>query len=482
MDYEIVIGMEIHVEMATKTKLFCNCTTEFGGNENTHACPICLAMPGTLPVLNEKVLDFAIKAGLALNCEIQHYSKFDRKNYFYPDLPKAYQTSQFYYPICKDGYVEIEAGGKKKKIGITRIHIEEDAGKLLHESVDGTLLDANRCGVPLVEIVSEPDIRSAEEAQVFAEKVRNILEYTGVSDCKMEEGSLRFDVNLSIREKGAEAFGTRTEMKNLNSFRALGRAVQYESKRQVIDIKKGREIIQETRKWDDVKGVSSAMRSKEEAHDYRYFPEPDLVPIILSEERIEEARRTLPELPEAKQARYVKDYGLPQYDAEVLTASKATSQFFEKTVALHDEPKQISNWIMVEIPPFLKEKEISIEEIPFQPEDLVELLTLIQEGKISGKIGKKVLSLMFEEGAGSPSQIVEENQWAQMSDVGELSDIIAKIIDENQKSLGDIAKGNKKAYGYLTGQVMKATKGQANPQLANQLIREMVEKKLNSRE
>ncbi|NLN98014.1 MAG: Asp-tRNA(Asn)/Glu-tRNA(Gln) amidotransferase subunit GatB [Eubacteriaceae bacterium] len=482
MDYEIVIGMEIHVEMATKTKLFCNCTTEFGGNENTHACPICLAMPGTLPVLNEKVLDFAIKAGLALNCEIQHYSKFDRKNYFYPDLPKAYQTSQFYYPICKDGYVEIEAGGKKKKIGITRIHIEEDAGKLLHESVDGTLLDANRCGVPLVEIVSEPDIRSAEEAQVFAEKVRNILEYTGVSDCKMEEGSLRFDVNLSIREKGAEAFGTRTEMKNLNSFRALGRAVQYESKRQVIDIKKGREIIQETRKWDDVKGVSSAMRSKEEAHDYRYFPEPDLVPIILSEERIEEARRTLPELPEAKQARYVRDYGLPQYDAEVLTASKATSQFFEKTVALYDEPKQISNWIMVEIPPFLKEKEISIEEIPFQPEDLVELLTLIQKGKISGKIGKKVLSLMFEESAGSPSQIVEENQWAQMSDAGELSDIIAKIIDENQKSLDDIAKGNKKAYGYLTGQVMKATKGQANPQLANQLIREMVEKKLNSRD
>jgi len=479
MDYEIVIGMEIHVEMATKTKLFCNCTTEFGGDENTHACPICLAMPGTLPVLNEKVLDFAIKAGLALNCDVQQYSKFDRKNYFYPDLPKAYQISQFYYPICKDGYVEIEVEGKKKKIGITRIHIEEDAGKLLHESVDGTLLDANRCGMPLVEIVSEPDIRSAEEAQVFAEKVRNILEYTGVSDCKMEQGSLRFDVNLSIREKGTEAFGTRTEMKNLNSFRALGRAVQYESKRQIIEIKKGRDIIQETRKWDDVKGVSSAMRSKEEAHDYRYFPEPDLVPIILSEERIEEARRTLPELPEAKQERYVTDYGLPQYDAEVLTASKATSQFFEKTVALYNEPKQISNWIMVEIPPLLKEKELSIEEIPFQPEALVELLTLIQEGKISGKIGKEVLALMFEKETGSPSQIIEENQWTQMSDAGELTDIIAKIIDDNPKSLDDIAKGNKKAYGFLTGQVMKATKGQANPQMANQLIREMVEKKLS---
>ncbi len=480
MDYEIVIGMEIHVEMATKTKLFCNCTTEFGGNENTHACPICLAMPGTLPVLNEQVLDFAIKAGLALNCEIQEYSKFDRKNYFYPDLPKAYQISQFYYPICKNGYVEIEVEGKKKKIGITRIHIEEDAGKLLHESVDGTLLDANRCGMPLVEIVTEPDIRSAEEAQVFAEKVRNILEYTGVSDCKMEQGSLRFDVNLSIREKGAEAYGTRTEMKNLNSFRALGRAVQYESKRQIIELKKGREIIQETRKWDDVKGVSSAMRSKEEAHDYRYFPEPDLVPVILSPQRIEEARKTLPELPEAKQQRYVNDYGLPQYDAEVLTATKATSQFFEKTVALYSEPKQISNWIMVEIPPLLKEKEITIEDIPFAPEALVELLTLIQKGEISGKIGKEVLALMFEEGSGSPAQIVKENQWAQMSDAGELTDIIAKIIEENPKSLSDIAKGNKKAYGFLTGQVMKATKGQANPQLANQLIREMVEKKLNN--
>ncbi|WP_417089510.1 Asp-tRNA(Asn)/Glu-tRNA(Gln) amidotransferase subunit GatB [Eubacterium maltosivorans] len=479
MEYDIVIGMEIHAELATKSKIFCSCSTKFGADENTHACPVCLGMPGVLPVLNEKVVEYATRAGLALNCHIANFSKMDRKNYFYPDLPKAYQTSQFDLPICTGGVVDIEVEGEKKEIGITRIHIEEDAGKLLHESADGTLVDVNRCGVPLIEIVTEPDIRGAEEARVFAEKIRNILEYVGVSDCKMEEGSIRFDVNLSVKEKGSDVLGTRTEMKNLNSFRALVRAVQYESKRQIIELKKGHRIIQETRKWDDVKGVSSSMRSKEEAHDYRYFPEPDLVPIVITDETIEEIKSELPELPEAKRARYVAEYKLPDYDAGVLTASKVTAKFFEETVALYDEPKQISNWLMVDIPAMLKEKELSMENIPFTPAQLAELLKLIKDGTISGTIGKKVLVKMFEEDK-NPKAIVEENNWAQMSDTSELESIIAQIIEDNPKSIEDIGAGNQKAYGFLTGQVMKATKGQANPQVANKIIRELVARKLES--
>lgn len=479
MEYDIVIGMEIHAELATKSKIFCSCSTTFGADENTHACPVCLGMPGVLPVLNEKVVEYAARAGLALNCHIANFSKMDRKNYFYPDLPKAYQTSQFDLPICTGGVVDIEVEGEKKEIGITRIHIEEDAGKLLHESADDTLVDVNRCGVPLIEIVTEPDIRGAEEARVFAEKIRNILEYVGVSDCKMEEGSIRFDVNLSVKEKGSDVLGTRTEMKNLNSFRALVRAVQYESKRQIIELKKGHRIIQETRKWDDVKGVSSSMRSKEEAHDYRYFPEPDLVPIVITDETIDQIKSGLPELPEAKRARYVAEYKLPDYDAGVLTASKVTAKFFEETVALYDEPKQISNWLMVDIPAMLKEKELSMENIPFTPAELAELLKLIKDGTISGTIGKKVLVKMFEEDK-NPKAIVEENNWAQMSDISELEGIIAQIIEDNPKSIEDIGAGNQKAYGFLTGQVMKATKGQANPQVANKIIRELVARKLES--
>ena len=479
MEYDIVIGMEIHAELATKSKIFCSCSTTFGADENTHACPVCLGMPGVLPVLNEKVVEYAARAGLALNCHIANFSKMDRKNYFYPDLPKAYQTSQFDLPICTGGVVDIEVEGEKKEIGITRIHIEEDAGKLLHESADGTLVDVNRCGVPLIEIVTEPDIRGAEEARVFAEKIRNILEYVGVSDCKMEEGSIRFDVNLSVKEKGSDVLGTRTEMKNLNSFRALVRAVQYESKRQIIELKKGHRIIQETRKWDDVKGVSPSMRSKEEAHDYRYFPEPDLVPIVITDETIDQIKSGLPELPEAKRARYVAEYKLPDYDAGVLTASKVTAKFFEETVALYDEPKQISNWLMVDIPAMLKEKELSMENIPFTPAELAELLKLIKDGTISGTIGKKVLVKMFEEDK-NPKAIVEENNWAQMSDTSELEGIIAQIIEDNPKSIEDIGAGNQKAYGFLTGQVMKATKGQANPQVANKIIRELVARKLES--
>ncbi len=477
MEYDIVIGMEIHAELATKSKIFCSCSTEFGADENTHACPVCLGMPGVLPVLNEKVVEYATKAGLALNCNIANFSKMDRKNYFYPDLPKAYQTSQFDLPICTGGVVEIEVNGETKPIGITRIHIEEDAGKLLHESADGTLVEVNRCGVPLIEIVTEPDIRGAEEARIFAEKIRNILEYTGVSDCKMQEGSIRFDVNLSIKKKGSDVLGTRTEMKNLNSFRALQRAVHYESKRQAIELKKGHRIIQETRKWDDAKGVSSSMRSKEEAQDYRYFPEPDLVPIIITDETIAKVKSELPELPEAKRARYVSEFGLPDYDAGVLTTAKVTAKYFEDTVALYHEPKQISNWLMVDIPALLKERELTMETIPFTPAQLAALLTLIKDGTISGTIGKKVLEKMFDTQE-DPKAIVEENGWAQMSDTSELNAIIAKIVEDNPKSVEDIAAGNKKAYGFLTGQVMKATKGQANPQVANEIIRQLVESKI----
>jgi aspartyl-tRNA(Asn)/glutamyl-tRNA(Gln) amidotransferase subunit B len=434
-------------------------------------------MPGVLPVLNEKVVEYATMAGLALNCEIAHFSKMDRKNYFYPDLPKAYQTSQFDLPICTGGVVEIDVDGLKKDIGITRIHIEEDAGKLLHESADGSLVDVNRCGVPLIEIVTEPDMRSAEEARVFAEKVRNILEYTGVSDCKMQEGSMRFDVNLSIMEKGAKEYGTRTEMKNLNSFRSLVRAVAYESKRQIIELKKGHRIIQETRKWDDTKGVSSSLRSKEEAHDYRYFPEPDLVPIVLDEAYIEAMKKALPELPEAKKTRYIEEYQLPEYDAGVLTASGVTARFFEETVALYNEPKQISNWLMVEVPPLLKELELSMEEIPLKPTQLAELLELVKDDTISGSIGKKVLSDVFKTGQ-NPKVIVEKEGLAQMSDTGELEAIIEEIVKNQPKSIEDIKAGNEKAYGFLTGQVMKATKGQANPQVANEIIRKVVAKYL----
>lgn len=478
MEYDIVIGMEIHAELQTKTKIFCSCPTKFGDPENTHTCPVCLGMPGVLPVLNEKVVEFATKAGLALNCKIANFSKMDRKNYFYPDLPKAYQTSQFDRPLCLGGVVDVKVGDETRHIGITRIHIEEDAGKLLHESADGTLVDVNRCGVPLIEIVSEPDMTGPEDARAFAEKVRNTLEYTGVSDCKMEEGSIRFDVNLSVKPKGSSELGTRTEMKNLNSFRALERAIRYESKRQIIELKKGHRIIQETRKWDDAKGVSSSMRSKEDAQDYRYFPEPDLVPIVITDEQIAKAKSELPELPEAKCARYVKEFGLPQYDAEVLTTTKETAQFFEDTVAIVNEPKLISNWLMVDIPAHLKEQDLTMDTIPFTPADLAELISLIADNTISGKIAKKVMDKMFTEDETSPKKIVEANHWAQMSDTGELTKIVEQVVADNPKSVSDIAAGNKKAYGFLTGQVMKATRGQANPQLANKIIREVVSKQI----
>ncbi|MCX7923804.1 MAG: Asp-tRNA(Asn)/Glu-tRNA(Gln) amidotransferase subunit GatB [Clostridia bacterium] len=476
MEYEIVIGLEVHSELSTKSKIYCTCTTEFGGEVNTHCCPICTGMPGVLPVLNEKVVEYAVKAGLATNCTIAEYSKQDRKNYFYPDLPKAYQTSQYDLPICKNGYIDIEVNGETKRIGLTRIHIEEDAGKLMHDEWDtGSLVDYNRCGVPLIEIVSEPDIRSAEEAKVFLENLKAILQYIDVSDCKMQEGSLRADVNLSVRPKGQKEFGTRTEMKNLNSFRGIIRAIEAETKRQIDEIESGGVIVQETRRWDDNKGISYAMRSKEEAHDYRYFPEPDLVPIVLDKEWIEKIRESLPELPEARKKRYVSEYGLPEYDAGILTSSKALSDFFEDAVSKSSNAKAVSNWIMGDLMRLLKEKNMEAEEIPFSGEYLAKMVALIDKGTISGAIAKKVFDKMFNTGK-DPEVIVKEEGLEVVSDEGALVAVVTKILENNPQSVADYKSGKEKAFGFLVGQAMKETKGKASPQIINKILKEELDK------
>ncbi len=476
MDYEIVIGLEVHAELATKSKIYCSCKTEFGGEPNTHCCPICTGMPGVLPVLNEKVVEYAVRAGLATNCTIAEYSKQDRKNYFYPDLPKAYQVSQYDLPLCKEGYVEIDIEGTKKKIGITRIHIEEDAGKLIHDEWGtGTLVDYNRCGVPLIEIVSEPDIRSAEEARAYVENLRAILQYVEVSDCKMQEGSLRADVNLSVRPKGQEKFGTRTEMKNLNSFRSIVRAVEAEAKRQISEIESGGTIYQETRRWDDDKGMSYAMRSKEEAHDYRYFPEPDLAPIVSDREWIEKIRASLPELPEARRSRYVSEFGLPEYDAQLITQSKVLSDFFEEAVSKSSNPKLVSNWIMGDLMRILKDKGLEVEQIPFPAEYLARMIKLIESGKISGTIAKKVFEKMFESGK-DPETIVKEEGLEVVSDEGALVGIVKSILEKNPQSVEDYKNGKEKAIGFLVGQAMKETKGKANPQIINKILKEELDK------
>ncbi len=476
MEYEIVIGLEVHAELATKSKIYCTCTTEFGGEENTHCCPICTGMPGVLPVLNKKVVEYAVKAGLATNCSISRFSKQDRKNYFYPDLPKAYQTSQYDLPLCLEGAVDIEVEGVKKTIGITRIHIEEDAGKLMHDEWDtGTLVDYNRCGVPLIEIVSEPDIRSAEEAKAYLENLKSILEYIEVSDCKMQEGSLRADVNLSVRPRGQKEFGTRTEMKNLNSFRSIVRAVEAETQRQIREIEGGGVIVQETRRWDDNKGISYAMRSKEEAHDYRYFPEPDLVPIVVADEWIEEIRASIPELPEARKKRYMAGFGLPEYDASVITASKVLADFFEEAVSKSSNAKAVSNWIMGDLMRILKEKGMEVESIPFPAEYLAKMVELIDKGTISGTIAKKVFEKMFETGK-SPEAIVKEEGLEVVSDEGALAGVVRKILESNPQSVADYKSGKEKAFGFLVGQAMKETRGKANPQLINKILKEELDK------
>ena len=473
-DYEIVIGLEVHSELKTASKIFCSCTTEFGGEPNTHCCPICTGMPGTLPVLNEKVVEYAIRAGLATNSKINEISKQERKNYFYPDLPKAYQVSQYDLPLCYEGSVEIEVDGVKKNIGITRIHIEEDAGKLIHDSGEGSLIDYNRCGVPLIEIVTEPDFRSPEEVRAFMEKLRIVLLYADVSDCKMNEGSLRCDVNLSVRKKGSDKFGTRTEMKNINSFNFAVKAAEYEAKRQIREIERGNQIVQETRRWDDAKGVSISMRSKEEAHDYRYFPEPDLMPIVTSKDRIEEIRKSLPEMPDLRKNRYMKEYSLSEYDANILVASRRLSDYFEVAAKQSKNAKSVANWIMTEIFSRLTEEQKEEAQIPIKAEMLAELVNLIEQDVISNSIGKKVFASMWETGK-SPSVIVEEEGLKQISDDGELIEMAKEVIAKNDKVVKDYLSGREQAIQSLMGQMMKLTKGKANPKKVIDLLKSILD-------
>ena len=475
-DYEVVIGLEVHAELSTKTKIFCSCPTSFGAEPNTHVCPICMAMPGTLPVLNEKVVEYAVKAGLATNCEISRNSKNDRKNYFYPDLPKSYQISQFDKPLCEHGYIEIDTEEGKKKIRLLRIHIEEDAGKLNHdEFAGGSLVDLNRAGVPLIEMVSEPDLRSAEEVEKYLKKLKSILEYIEVSDCKMQEGSLRADVNVSVRKKGDTKLGTRTEMKNMNSFRSITRALEYEIGRQVEVIDNGGAVDQETLRWDEVSGKTFSMRDKENAQDYRYFPEPDLVAIKLSEEYIENIRKTLPEMPESRKERYLRDYKLSEKDAGIITSSKYLSDLFEKASEICGNYKAVNNWIISDISRILNETEMDPKEIPFDAKQLAKLVTLIDKGTISSSIGKKVLIELFENPR-DPEDIIKEKGWIQISDEGAIKEVVLKIIETNPQSVADFKAGKDRALGFLVGQAMKETKGKANPQMLNKMFAEELKK------
>lgn len=475
MEWEIVMGLEVHTELATKTKIFCGCSTEFGGEPNTHVCEICSGMPGTLPLLNKRVVEFAIRTGVATNCTITQNNKFDRKNYFYPDLPKAYQISQLYLPICRNGYIEVNTkDGEKKKIGIHEIHMEEDAGKLIHDEFeDCTLVDYNRCGVPLLEIVSEPDFRSAEEVIDYLSKLRAILQYTGVSDCKMQEGSLRADVNLSVRPKGQAEFGTRTEMKNLNSFHAIERAIAYESQRQIELIEDGEKVVQETRRWDDNKGYSYAMRSKEDAQDYKYFPEPDLPPIEISDEQIEEIKSTMPELPEEKRERYLNELGLPEYDTGIITGDIALVKFFESTLEKCDSPKDVANWIMGEVMKLLNDSATLTENNPLKPEALAAVINMVKSNKINRGTGKKVLEKVFTDGV-DPEKYVEENNLAQVTDLSALRPIIEQVIAENEKSVSEYKAGKTQAMGYIMGQAMRALKGKAPAQEVQKILKEIL--------
>ena len=471
-NYEVVIGLEVHAELSTKTKIFCSCPTKFGAEPNTQTCPICMAMPGTLPVLNEKVVEYAVKAGLATNCEIARDSKNDRKNYFYPDLPKAYQISQFDKPLCEHGSIEIETEHGKKKIGITRIHIEEDAGKLNHDEFGGgSLVDLNRAGVPLIEIVSEPDIRSSEETEKYLRKLKSILEYIEVSDCKMQEGSLRADVNVSVRKRGDTKLGTRTEMKNMNSFRSITRAIEYEVDRQIDVIEEGGKIEQETLRWDEVSGKTFSMRDKEDAQDYRYFPDPDLVAIKLSEQYIQNIKQTLPELPESRKQRYLEEYKLSQKDANLITSSKYLSDLFEEAIEVCNNPKAVNNWIISDISRILNETEMEPIEIPFDSKQLGKLVILIDKGTISSSIGKKVLVELFENPR-DPEEIIKEKGWIQISDESVIKEVVLKILEANPQSIADYKAGKDKALGFLVGQAMKETKGKANPQMLNKMFLE----------
>ena len=474
--YETVIGLEVHVELATKTKIFCGCSTAFGGAPNTHTCPVCTGMPGSLPVLNKQVVEYALAVGRATNCGINQYCKFDRKNYFYPDNPQNYQISQLYLPICHDGWVEIETAGGKKKIGIHEIHMEEDAGKLIHDEwEDCSLVDYNRSGVPLIEIVSEPDMRSADEVIAYLEKLRLIIQYLGASDCKLQEGSMRADVNLSVREVGAPEFGTRTEMKNLNSFKAIARAIEGERERQIEILEDGGKVVQETRRWDDNKESSRAMRSKEDAQDYRYFPDPDLTPVIISDEWLERVRNAQPELRTEKLARYQEEFGLPQYDAEILTASKHMADVFEETVKLSGKPKEVSNWLMTEAMRLLKEQEKDADQMKFSPAHLAKLIELVDKNVVNRTVARNVFEAIFNEDV-DPEVYVEEHGLKVVNDEGALKKTIEELLEKNPQSVADFKAGKEKAMGFIVGQTMRAMKGKADPAVVNALVRELMSK------
>ena len=474
-DYEIVVGLEVHAELNTKSKIYCNCRNAFGLEVNTQVCPVCMGMPGTLPTLNEKVVEYAIKMGHAMHCQINGVCKQDRKNYFYPDLPKAYQISQAEVPLCGKGYLDVMVDGQMKRIGVTRIHIEEDAGKLVHDEWDDTsLVDFNRSGVPLVEIVSEPDMRSSEEVIAYLEKLRTIIQYLGASDCKLQEGSMRADVNLSVREVGTQEFGTRTEMKNLNSFKAIARAIEGERERQIELIEEGKAVIQETRRWDDNKESSHAMRSKEDAQDYRYFPDPDLVPIEISDEWMDKVRAAQPEFRDEKKVRYKEEYDLPDYDIDIITGSKHLADIFEATIALGSEPKEVSNWLMGETIRLVNESEMDIDDVSFKPEHLAKLIEMIKNNEINRSVGKEVFEKVFKEDI-DPAAYVEEHGLKSMNDEGALKATIEEIVANNPKSVEDYKAGKKKAIGFLVGQTMKATQGKANPGIVNKILTEILD-------
>jgi len=471
-EYETVIGLEVHAQLKTKSKIFCSCSTEFGKDPNENTCPVCMGMPGVLPVLNKRAVEYAVKMALAVNCKINKRSIFARKNYFYPDLPKGYQISQYELPVAEHGYITVQVGGKEKKIGITRIHMEEDAGKSVHSSAENvSFVDLNRTGVPLIEIVSEPDIRSPEEAVAYLKALRSILVYLDICDGNMEEGSFRCDANVSIRPKGQKEFGTRTELKNMNSFRHVQRALEYEIERQIDLVEDGEKVVQETRLYDAEKNITKPMRGKEEAHDYRYFPDPDLVPLVLKDEWIEAWRQELPELPAAKQDRFVQEYDLPVYDAEVLTAERDLADFFEQTVKIYNQPKKVSNWIMGEVLRELNEAKINISQSKFRPENLAKLIKIIDDGLISGKIGKSIFSEIFNTGQ-DPEEYVRDKGMVQISDSSALEQVVEEVLASLPKEVERYKSGQTKLLGFFVGQVMKKTKGQANPGLVNKILRE----------
>ena len=477
MEYEPIIGLEVHAQLLTKSKIFCGCSTAFGEDPNTLTCPVCTGQPGSLPVLNRKAVEFAVKLGLATSCRIAPYSLFARKNYFYPDLPKGYQISMYEFPLAVDGFIEILDQGKKKRIQIIRIHMEEDAGKLKHGDTPGTssfsFVDFNRTGIPLVEIVSGPDIQSPQEAGDYLRKLRAILQYLEISTGNMEEGSFRCDANVSVRPKGQKEFGTRTELKNMNSFRHVEKALEYEIKRQIAALNEGELVIQETRLWDTNQGITISMRGKEEAHDYRYFPDPDLVPLRIDETWAEEVRRSLPELPDEKKGRFVRDYGIPEYDAEILTSTKAMAFYYEECVRLFPEPKSVSNWMMGDLLRELKRDEKEIDQSLLTPSHLAEMLSMIKEGTISGKIAKEVFEEMYRTGE-RPGKIVKDKGWIQILDETEIVQAIERVIKANPKQVEGYQQGKEKIFGFFVGEVMKQTKGKANPKLVNDLLKKML--------